>query len=278
MTFPSSCEQTLGRILDLHKLSDLLGQRNDVLQTLNSWRKSASKVWPLFAIIWFIFWNNGFWSMGIFRADCMVILRYCKSKSGKKCRSNCTLKHQRILNLQFAQFFKGLKRGLLDEIRCSQWLQGMVLDGIKGFQWKNSGSMTFNFKSDAWSCVLPLELIKSTECLVKSDQCSTKQSCRKKLNVAFEFHLIEISQCWLCLGPVTVRSMETDQDQEHDREHVVLVVVQQWKMDANHWQKQGFQRSYLAPSLPYLPLYKLHSIQKYRMLHFCSKIFQSWAL
>ena len=47
MTFPSSCEQTLGRILDLHKISDLLGQRNDVLQTLASWRKLASKVWPL---------------------------------------------------------------------------------------------------------------------------------------------------------------------------------------------------------------------------------------
>ena len=98
--------------------------------------------------------DSGVWQ--IFRADCTVILRYCKSKSGKKCRSYCTLNHQRILNLQFAQFFKGLKRGLLDKIRCSQWLQGMVLDGIKGFQWKNSGSMTFNFKSDAWSCVLPL--------------------------------------------------------------------------------------------------------------------------
>ena len=44
ISFPSSCQQTLGRILDLHKISDLLGQRNDVLQTLNSWRKLASKV------------------------------------------------------------------------------------------------------------------------------------------------------------------------------------------------------------------------------------------
>ena len=105
--------------------------------------------------------DSGVWQ--IFRADCTVILRYCKSKSGKKCRSYCTLNHQRILNLQFAQFFKGLKRGLLDEIRCSQWLQGMVLDGIKGFQWKNSGSMTFNFKSDAWSCVLPQIINPSTE-------------------------------------------------------------------------------------------------------------------
>ena len=87
----------------------------------------------------------GVWQ--IFRADCAVILRYCKSKSGKKCRSYCTLKHQRILNLQFAQFFKGLKRGLLDKIRCSQWLQGMVLDGLKGFQAKKSKSMTFNYKS-----------------------------------------------------------------------------------------------------------------------------------
>ena len=62
--------------------------------------------------------DSGVWQ--IFRADCTVILRYCKSKSGKKCRSYCTLNHQRILNLQFAQFFKGLKRGLLTKIRCSQ--------------------------------------------------------------------------------------------------------------------------------------------------------------
>ena len=100
----------------------------------------------------------GVWQ--IFRADCAVILRYCKSKSDKKCRSYLTLKHSRFLNLQFPQFFKGLKRGLLTKIRCSQWLQGMVLDGIKGFQWTNSGSMTFNFKSDAWSCVLPLLILK----------------------------------------------------------------------------------------------------------------------
>ena len=87
----------------------------------------------------------GVWE--IFRADCTVILRYCKSKSGRKCKSYCTLKHQRILNLQFAQFFKGLKRGLLTKIRCSQWLQGMVLDGLKGFQAKKSKSTTFNYKS-----------------------------------------------------------------------------------------------------------------------------------
>ena len=89
--------------------------------------------------------DSGVWQ--IFRADCTVILRYCKSKSGKKWRSYSTLKHQRILNLQFAQFFKGLKRGLLTKIRCSLWLQGMVLDGLKGFQAKKSKSMTFNYKS-----------------------------------------------------------------------------------------------------------------------------------
>ena len=88
---------------------------------------------------------SGVWQ--IFRADCTVILRYCKSKSDKKCRSYLTLKHSRILNLQFPQFFKGLKRGLLTKIRCSQWLQGMVLDGLKGFQAKKSKSMTFNYKS-----------------------------------------------------------------------------------------------------------------------------------
>ena len=79
--------------------------------------------------------------------NCAVILRYCMSKSDKKCRSYLTLKHSRILNLQFPQFFKGLKRGLLTKIRCSQWLQGMVLDGLKGFQAKKSKSMTFNYKS-----------------------------------------------------------------------------------------------------------------------------------
>ena len=35
-----------------------------------------------------------------------------------------------------------------DKIRCSQWLQGMVLDGLKWFQAKNWKSMTFNYKSD----------------------------------------------------------------------------------------------------------------------------------
>ena len=96
----------------------------------------------------------GVWE--IFRADCTVILRYCKSKSGRKCKSYCTLKHQRILNLQFAQFFKGLKRGLLTKIRCSLCLQGMVLDGLKGFQAKKSKSMTFNYKSCISYLVLAL--------------------------------------------------------------------------------------------------------------------------
>ena len=72
---------------------------------------------------------SGVWQ--IFRADCAVILRYCKSKLDQKCRSYLTLKHLRILNLQFPQFFKGLKRGLLTKIRCSQWLQGMVLQGLR---------------------------------------------------------------------------------------------------------------------------------------------------
>ena len=96
----------------------------------------------------------GVWQ--IFRADCAVILRYCKSKSDKKCRSYLTLKHPRFLNLQFPQFFKGLKRGLLTKIRCSQWLQGMVLDGLKGFQAKKSKSMTFNYKSCISYLVLAL--------------------------------------------------------------------------------------------------------------------------
>ena len=88
---------------------------------------------------------SGVWQ--IFRADCVVILRYCKSKLDQKCRSYLTLKHLRILNLQFPQFFKGLERGLLTKIRCSKQLQGMVLYGTKGFQAKKSKSMTFNYKS-----------------------------------------------------------------------------------------------------------------------------------
>ena len=79
---------------------------------------------------------------------CTVILRCCKPKLDKKCRSYVNLKHQRILNLQYAQFFRRLKRGHFDKIRCSQWLQGMVLDGLKWFQAKNWKSMTFNYKSD----------------------------------------------------------------------------------------------------------------------------------
>ena len=103
------------------------------------WRHGEN--WPQrFDLSWPLMTSNdlimvpGVWE--IFRADCTVILRYCKSKSGRKCKSYCTLKHQRILNLQFAQFFKGLKRGLLDKIRCSQWLQGMVLDGLRDFNEK----------------------------------------------------------------------------------------------------------------------------------------------
>ena len=97
---------------------------------------------------------SGVWQ--IFRADCAVILRYCKSKLDKKCKTYLTLKHSRILNLQFAQFFMGLKRGLLTKIRCSQQLQGMVLDGLKGFQVKKTKSMTFNCKSVLSYLVLAL--------------------------------------------------------------------------------------------------------------------------
>ena len=87
--------------------------------------------------------------------DCTVILRCCKPKLDKKCRSYVTLKNQTNLNLQFASFFRGLKRGLFDQIRCSQWPQGMVLDGLKGFQSKKSKSMTFNYKSVLRYLILP---------------------------------------------------------------------------------------------------------------------------
>ena len=60
------------------------------------------------------------------------------------------------MNLQYAQFFRRLKRGIFDKIRSSQWLQGMVLDGLKWFQAKNWKSMTFNYKSTDKYLVLAL--------------------------------------------------------------------------------------------------------------------------
>ena len=38
------------------------------------------------------------------------------------------------MNLQYTKFFKEMKSGLCNEIRCSRWLQGMVPDGLQGFQ------------------------------------------------------------------------------------------------------------------------------------------------
>ena len=69
------------------------------------------------------------------------------------------MKYPRILNLQFAPFFRGPKRGLFDKIRCSQWSKGMVLDGLKGFQSKKSKFKTFNYKSADRYLVLTLKLI-----------------------------------------------------------------------------------------------------------------------
>ena len=48
---------------------------------------------------------SGVWHS--FGADYTVTLRYCK------CRSYCTLKHPRILNLQFAKFARDWKGGFL---------------------------------------------------------------------------------------------------------------------------------------------------------------------
>ena len=50
--------------------------------------------------------------------------------------------------------FQGAEKGAFRQNQVLPMASGE--DGIKGFQWKNSGFMTFNFKSDAWSCVLPL--------------------------------------------------------------------------------------------------------------------------
>ena len=102
--YRSGCGSTAFRLL---RISYLLGQRNDILQTLGSWRKLASM--PLYDLSLDLM-DSGVWQF--FRADCTVILRYCKSKSGKKYRSYCTLNHQRILNLQFAL---GLRRRLRSE-------------------------------------------------------------------------------------------------------------------------------------------------------------------
>ena len=95
---------------------------------------------------------------------CTVILRCCKPKSDQKCRSYVTLKHQWILNLQFDHFFRGLKRGVFDKIRCSQWLQGMVLDGLEWFKAKNRKSMTFNYKSVGRYLVLALQQVCRSCC------------------------------------------------------------------------------------------------------------------
>ena len=113
---------------------------------LSSWakKKSASKQrpkganWPQrFDLSWTI--SDLSFDLRVFRVwhfkgtVCTVILRCCKPKSDKKCRSYVTLKQRRILNTQFDQFFRGLKRGVLDKIRCSHWHQGMVLDGLEWF-------------------------------------------------------------------------------------------------------------------------------------------------
>ena len=148
----------------------------------------------------------GVWE--IFRADCTVILRYCKSKSGRKCKSYCTLKHQRILNLQFAQFFKGLKRGLLTKIRCSLCLQGMVLDGLKGFQAKKSKSMTFNYKSCISYLVLAQKLNGTKVTLISSEQ--ELGACGHPMSHTFTIHHQEdiSSHCTLqVIGGVEYLSM-----------------------------------------------------------------------
>ena len=104
--------------------------------------------------LWYDLMVSGVWH---FKGTvCTVILRCCKPKSDQKCRSYVTLKHQWILNLQFDHFFRGLKRGVFDKIRCSQWLQGMVLDGLEWFKAKNRKSMTFNYKSAGRYLVLAL--------------------------------------------------------------------------------------------------------------------------
>ena len=138
------------------------------IKNLNFWAKKNMSVklwahgenWPQrFDLSWTIsnFLLNlsvsGVWQF--LGTVCTLILRCCKPKSDKKCRSYITLKYQRILNLQFAPFFRGLKRGLFDKNRCSQWPQGMVLDGLKGFQSKKSKFKTFNYKSADRYLVLP---------------------------------------------------------------------------------------------------------------------------
>ena len=109
-----------------------------------NWPQRFDLSWPI-SDLYFDLRVSGVWH---FKGTvCTVILGCCKPKLDKKCRSFVNLKHQRILNLQYAKYFRRLKRGLFDKIRCSQWLQVMVLDGLKWFQAKNWKSMTFNYKS-----------------------------------------------------------------------------------------------------------------------------------
>ena len=74
----------------------------------------------------------GVWQ--IFGADCAVILRYCKSKLDKKCRSYLTLKHSRILNLQFAQ---GAGKGAFNQNQVLPILRGWSQMVLSGFKQKN---------------------------------------------------------------------------------------------------------------------------------------------
>ena len=102
--------QTLGMNLNLHEQPGLLGQRKDVI---NLWTHGEN--WPqrldLFWTISNLFFDLRVYEVWHFKGTvCMVILRCCKPRSGKKCTSYVTFKHQRILNRQLYQFFRGLKR------------------------------------------------------------------------------------------------------------------------------------------------------------------------
>ena len=85
----------------------------------------------------------------------LCILRCCKPKLDQKCRSYVTLKHPRILNIQFASFFRGLKVAFLqNQVLLMASGDGPRLSAgvlVK----KESKFMTGNYKSADKFLVLP---------------------------------------------------------------------------------------------------------------------------
>ena len=72
-----------------------------------------------------------------------------QAKIGLKMAELGCFQNQPKLDAQTRSKFEGAPGGPPGQIRCSQWSQVMILDGLKGFQAKNSKSMTHLFLSVA---------------------------------------------------------------------------------------------------------------------------------